>query len=252
MTTRTGAGGAGRPLVVGHRGAAGLAPENTLAACAVALGLGVDAIEVDVRLSADGVPIVLHDATLERTTNGRGLVAGWPDARLARLDATVGFTGGGFAPEPPPPLAAVLELAQGRAQIHLELKGDPQVPRALVQAVGDLLRARGADDVLLLSFDWDALRLARCLIPGVPLCVLAAAWSEDAALARLRAEGVAWLGLRYAALTSKRVSAAHATGLRLGVWTVNTVPAMRRARRLGVDAITSDRPDRLLAALASA
>src|SRR5581483_1048754 len=90
-TSRRQEGGVRRPLIIAHRGGRGLAPENTLAACARALRLGVDAIEIDVRLTADDEPVVLHDATLDRTTTGRGPIAALDAAAVGRLDATVGW-----------------------------------------------------------------------------------------------------------------------------------------------------------------
>jgi glycerophosphoryl diester phosphodiesterase len=213
----------------------------------------VDAVEVDVRLTADGVPVLLHDATLDRTTSGRGAVASWMAAELRSLDATATFRAHGLAPEPPPTLDEVLTALGGRVQAHVELKGDPLVPRALVDAVLGVVAQRDTRDVLLISFDWEALTLAGTLAPGVRLGALTSAWPAGgaAALARLRATGVEWLGVRHRVLTPTRVAVAHAAGLRVGVWTVNAPIAMRRAVALGVDAITTDRPDRLLAVLAS-
>src|SRR3954453_14472499 len=127
------------PRVVAHRGGGGLAPENTLAACSLALALGVDAVEVDARLSADGVPIILHDRTLHRTTDGHGPVARRADAALRRLDATMGPHHGAVPREPPPRLAEVLALLAGRIVVHVELKGDPRVPPRLVESVLGLL-----------------------------------------------------------------------------------------------------------------
>jgi glycerophosphoryl diester phosphodiesterase len=242
-----------RPLCVAHRGGAGLAPENTLAACRHALDLGVDAVEIDVRLTHDGVPVALHDAALDRTTRAHGLVADWPAARLRALDAGASWRGRPYPPEPPPALAAVLALVAGRAAVHVELKGDPHVPTALVRAVVAALHQQPNVEALLLSFDWEALRLARRAAPDVPRGALADHWPADAAavFASLAAGGVAWLGLRYAALTPARRARVRAAGLRLGVWTVNHPLALRRAVALGVDAITTDRPDRLAAALAA-
>jgi glycerophosphoryl diester phosphodiesterase len=241
------------PLVVAHRGGAGLAPENTLGACLRAVALGVDAVEVDVRLTADGVPVLLHDATLDRTTSGRGAVAAWMVAEVRGLDATATFPARGLAPEPPPTLAETLTVLRGGTESHVELKGDPLVSRALVDAVLDVVAQGDTREVLLISFDWDALTLAGTLAPGVRLGALTSAWPARGAawLVRLRAMGVEWLGVRHGTLTPARVAAAHAAGLRVGVWTVNATVAMRRAVALGVDAITTDRPDRLLAVLAS-
>ena len=237
-----------------HRGGAGLAPENTLAACAAAVRLGVDAVEVDVRLSADGVPVVLHDATLDRTTDGSGPLAAHTADSLRRLDATVSRRRGHIEPEPPPTLAQVLDVLGGRAAPHVELKGDPAVQPALVAAVVALVRdSAQAADTVLLSFDWDALAGARRLAPEIARGALAAAWPRDwpGALSRLVALQASWLGLRYAAATPARRLLARAGGLRFGVWTVNRRPSLRRAIDLGVDAISTDRPDRLLELLAS-
>jgi len=242
-----------RPLCVAHRGGAGLAPENTLAACRRALALGVDAVEIDVRLTRDGVPVALHDATLHRTTGAHGLLADWPATRLQALDASAAFPRRG-PPAPPPTLAAVLALVASRAALHVELKGEPRVPAALVEAVVAALRQQPAAECVLLSFDWQALALARQLAPAVPRGALADRWPADApaALAALAAAATTWLGLRYTALTPARRAVVRAAGLRLGVWTVNRRASLRRAVILGVDAITTDRPDRLLAILASA
>jgi glycerophosphoryl diester phosphodiesterase len=239
-----------RPLVVAHRGGAGLAPENTLSACARALQLGVDAIEVDVRLTRDGVPWVLHDATLDRTTTGHGALAEHLAANLATLDAS-GPRRGRRPPEPPPSLAQVVALVRGRAALHVELKGDPAVPPALVAAVVAALRDQSAGSwTALLSFDWPALDAAHALAPGIGLCALAREWPAPPTLAHLSGEGIAWLGVRHRALTAARVRAARDRGLRVGAWTVDTRPGMHRAVRLGVDAITTDWPDRLQALLA--
>src|SRR5262245_32698517 len=198
-----------RPLVVAHRGGAGLAPENTLGACARALQLGVDAIEVDVRLTRDGVPWVLHDATLDRTTTGHGALAEHPAASLATLDASVPRRGR-CPPEPPPSLSQVLALVRGRAALHLELKGDPVVPAALVSAVIAALRDQSAAScTLLLSFDWRALDAAHALAPELALCALARVWPAPPALAHLAAGGIAWLGVHHGALTAARVRAAR-------------------------------------------
>jgi glycerophosphoryl diester phosphodiesterase len=241
-----------RPLVVAHRGGRGLAPENTLLACARALRLGVDAIEIDVRLTADAHPVVLHDATLDRTTTGRGPVTGLDAAAVRRLDATVGWHERGVKPQPPPLLTDVLALVGRRAALHVELKGDPSVPAALVERVVALLRPV-VPPPLLLSFDWAALRLSRELAPWLATEPLLGTWpaAAPALLADLTRARTRWLGIRYGLVSPSRVVAVHAAGSRLNVWTVNRVPSLRRALRLNVDAITTDRPDRLLSVLAS-
>lgn len=237
-----------------HRGGAALAPENTLAACAQVLARGADAIEVDVRLTADGVPVLLHDATLDRTTNGRGPLAALAAAQVAALDATIAWRRRRATPEPPPTLAATLALIADRVPLFLDLKGDPRVPAALVTAVLAAQRAAGARRVTLLSFDWSALLQARTLAPGVSVGALAAWWPPGGvpALARLAAAGIEWLGLHHRVLTPQRAGAVRAAGLRLYVWTVNDSRALRRVAPLGADAIATDHPAWLKARLAPA
>src|SRR5207248_1590355 len=174
------------------------APENTLAACSLALALGVDAVEVDVRLTADGVPVLLHDPTLDRTTDGHGPVARLADAALRRLDATAGPHHGAVPAEPPPRLADVVALAAGRIALHVELKGHPRVPASLVEAVLGLLEGL-VPPPRLLSFDWEALRLARRLAPSVQTEALVGDWPAlwDGPLGLLTGVGASWLGLRY-------------------------------------------------------
>jgi len=229
-----------------------LAPENTLAACSLALALGVDAVEVDVRLTADGVPVLLHDPTVDRTTDGHGPVARLTISALRRLDATAGPHHGAVPREPPPRLAEVLALVAGRIALHVELKGDPRVPAPLVEGVLRLLDGH-LPPPLLLSFDGQALRLARRLAPAIETEALLGDWPSTghAPLALVAGVGASWLGLRYELLTASRARQVHDAGLRLNVWTVNRRPSMARARRLPVDAITTDRPDHLLALLAS-
>lgn len=240
------------PLVVAHRGGAALSPENTLAACRRALAEGVDAIEVDVRLSADGVPVVLHDATLERTTNGRGRLSAYCGSDLARLDATAHWRGAPVPPEPPPRLDTVVAVVGQHAALHVELKGSPHVPNALIDAVARVLEQAGRPPVVL-SFDWSALRRLHARAPDLERGALLADWPRDAGrrLAVLRAGGVRWLGLAYRLATPRRLAQVQAATLRVGLWTVNHPASLRRALRLDVDAITTDRPDRLRGLLAS-
>jgi len=121
-----------RISVIAHRGAASEAPENSLAAIDAAIRMGCDIVEVDVRLSQDGKPVLIHDATVDRTTNGRGRVdeLSWP--RLRELDASAGF-GRGFKRAGVPSLEEAIGLVRGRARLYLDLKGAK--PEAVVQTV---------------------------------------------------------------------------------------------------------------------
>src|SRR5207247_1736958 len=114
----------GRPLIVGHRGAMGYAPENTFASYERAVALGVDAVECDVHLSADGVPVVIHDHTLDRTTDGRGPVRDHTLEQLKRLDAGA-WRGAEFAGQRLPTLDELLGWCASRVPLPIELKNGP-------------------------------------------------------------------------------------------------------------------------------
>ncbi|HLI26661.1 MAG TPA: glycerophosphodiester phosphodiesterase [Chloroflexota bacterium] len=239
------------PLVVAHRGGAAEAPENTLAAVRHALAVGADAVEVDVRLTADGVPVCLHDATLDRTTNGRGLLAAHPAAAVARLDATARWRGTPrYPPEPPPPLAAVLATVAGRAQLFVELKLPPDAAAAapLVHAVWQALAAHEAFAwTTALAFDWAALVALRQRAPGLATQALLRRPLRPGLAAQLAALGIASVGLPARHCDAAAVAAARAAGLLVNVWGANAPPAWERLRALGVAALTTDYPAALQA-----
>jgi glycerophosphoryl diester phosphodiesterase len=249
-----------RPFLAGHRGAAGEAPENTLAAFRCGVTAGAEVIETDVRLSSDGVVVCCHDDTVDRTTDGVGEVARLSAAALGRLDAGARFTsdGGRTFPwrgrgESVATLAAALEALPG-ARFNVELKGDD--PR-LARAVVDLLAASGrAPDVLVSGSDdgllAEATRAAEA--SGVPLAV---GMGEEGVRACLAAAArgrppprVAPLQLPYEhegtwLVTPALVAWAHAHGLEVYTWTVNDPGALRRLLAAGVDGVVSDVPSRL-------
>jgi glycerophosphoryl diester phosphodiesterase len=230
-------------LGLAHRGASGRAPENTHAAFAAALDLGAAAIELDCQLSADGELVVIHDETLERTTNGRGPVGDRTAAELAVLDA-----GAWFAPEfrgeRIPRLADVLAQLRGRATLNVEIKSarDLGVIEAKLAAVVQAEDAR--DWVVFSSFHPEAVRAMRTVAPWARLGVLCDrdprpdffALAADVN-AELLIPGRRWVDARV-------VEEAHVRGLRVWVWTVNEPGEMRRLLALGVDAIFSDYPER--------
>jgi glycerophosphoryl diester phosphodiesterase len=223
----------GRPWVIGHRGCAGLRPENTLAGFRHALALGVDAVECDVHRTRDGYLAVVHDAHLDRTTNGRGAVADHRLEELRALDA-----GGG---EPVPELGEVLDLVRGRAHAVVELKSEHSAAPA-VQAV----RTRGMwDQTTFISFDLDRLREVRALAPAARTGALFARSGPDTVREAVRA-GASVLDVHYSALTPELAAEAHARGLAVWVWTPSTEADLRRLLALPVDGITTDRPDLLL------
>jgi glycerophosphoryl diester phosphodiesterase len=231
----------GRPLVVGHRGASGHAPENTLVAFERALGDGADALECDIHLTQDGRLAVIHDGMLDRTTNGHGLVAGFTLATLKTLDA-----GGG---ERIPALEEVLELAKGRARVIVEIKSGPLpyagIESALVKAIGRVCgRAGDKPEVLAISFDHRVIRNLRELAPGLATGLLYLARAADpAALARSADAQVLMPQHNY--VSADDVRAAHDAGLGIFAWTADDPADIARLARIGIDGITSNYPDRV-------
>jgi len=256
--------------VYAHRGGAALRPENTIASFDYGLSLGADGLELDVHLSRDGVVVVHHDATLERTTSGRGKIADFTADELARLDAGHWFTG--VPPKPGaegtsfpfrgkghgvPRLRQVLVRYPG-VPLIIELKvNDPELAR---RAVDDVRAAGASDRVAFGSFGWRVLRAAREYEPRIPT----GASREEVRLALYRS----WLRwpLRSTAyrelqvpersgptrIISRRfIAHAHRAGIPVKVWTVNDPADMHRLLDWGVDALISDRPDLAVAAVAA-
>ncbi len=162
----------GRPYAVGHRGAMGHAPENTLASFRKGFELGAPLLELDIHLSADGQIVVIHDETVDRTTNGSGRVCDLSAADIRRLDAGSWFSAE-FAGEPLPLLDEVLEWAHGRVGLVIELKLGPVWYPGIEEALVTLLRQHGAEaEVLAISFDHIAVRRVKQVAPAVKTAVM--------------------------------------------------------------------------------
>jgi len=236
------------PVVIGHRGAAALAPENTLAGFRAAAAAGARWVEFDVKLSADGVAVLMHDATLERTTDGRGAVAAAPAAALAALDAG-GWFGPGFRGERVPTLVeAIAELERLGLGANVEIKPCPGRAAATAGAVAEILAARWPGSLpapLISSFEPECLAVARDAAPALPRGLLVDRLVPDwrAAVGVLGCASVN-LGRRRASRAA--IAAVLAAGLRLVVWTVNEAVEAARLVADGASAIITDRPDALL------
>ena len=234
-------------LGIAHRGASGRAPENTHAAFAAALALGAEAIELDCQLSADGELVVIHDETLERTTDGRGPVGDRSAADLMRLDAGSWF-GPEFRGERIPRLADVLEQLRERVTLNVEIKSARDVG-TIERRLADLTAVESAAGwVVFSSFHPQALRNLRTIAPWARIGVLCDAdplQSGGLALATELGAEVLIPGRRW--VNRRVVEAAHERGLDVWVWTVNEPGEMRRLIALGVDALFSDYPERFAA-----
>lgn len=235
-----------RPLILGHRGARTQAPENTLPAFRRALQAGADGVELDVRLTGDGHVVVLHDATLARTTDGQGRVHRHTLAQLRRLDAGSWF-GPDFSGTRLCTLQEALDLLAGATLVNVELKGSLWAGPGLEGAVSKIVRAREMlGQVLVSSFSTaDLWRLRRV---------------DDAiALGWLHGPGPAgWLRLLWARLlhlqalhpfhstvSEAYVGRAHRRGLRVFVWTINKESQAKQLAAWGVNGLITDRPEEM-------
>lgn len=230
------------PLVIAHRGASGSAPENTLAAFRRAAELGADMIELDVQLTRDGEVVVIHDATLERTTNGSGPVRERTLAELRRLDAG-GWFATGFRGERVPTLREVLAAVPLAVNVELKPCGDDGLEaRALsvVESAGALGR------VVFSSFEDSALERLRVCSATATLAVLWEYAPIPEAVRRAERVAARALHLRKEAATPEALADLTAAGLAVRVWTVNEPADFDRLAAAGVDGIFSDFPERFL------
>jgi glycerophosphoryl diester phosphodiesterase len=229
-------------LLVGHRGARGEAPENTVAGFEHALAVGVDALELDVRLCADGELVVVHDDTLDRTTDAGGPVAALTAPELARVDARGSFP---VWPEPVgvPTLGEVLDRFAGRTRLAIEVKRDApdRMARVVEQLVAMLRARRLGDRVLVTSFEPQALATARRLAPELPRAYIGAFDSPEY-LGRAAELDCAQVDVPVATGSAEVVRAAQALGMRVCGWLGNTPDTLRVLVGWGVDAITTDYP----------
>jgi glycerophosphoryl diester phosphodiesterase len=230
------------PLRIAHRGASGLYPENTLLAFRRAAECGVDMLELDVLFSRDGALVVVHDQTLDRTTNGTGPVSARTLAELRALDAGQG--------ERIPVLEEVLALA-GEAGLRLvvELKGaDEAASTAIAEALVPALDQAGwLDRAVVTSFQPGALRRARALAPRLPTMLDPTPWdgslSPRAACEQALHAGANVLGYDQRHVTPALVDECRLCGLALWPWVANTPDDIGRLVRLGVPGLMTDRPD---------
>lgn len=236
-------------FVTAHRGFSGRAPENTPAAFRAAIEAGCDMIELDVHLSRDGMVVVIHDDTLERTTNGRGQVADQIYAELRRWDAGSWFDPR-FSGEYIPTLAEILSMARNRILVNIELKkGRQAFPYTLQELADRTLRevesAGLSDQVLFSSFDSDAIDRISEQNPRLPVALITASpWlrPEEAG----GGKRYPTLNCRITVLNERNTRRARAEGVRIHAWTVNDPEAMKGAIALGVDGIITNHPDRLI------
>ncbi len=220
-------------IVTSHRGAGFLEPENTLRAIRRAIDLGADQVEIDVQLTRDGHLVLMHDETVDRTTNGKGKLSELLFADLRQLDAGQG--------ERVPTLEEVLDLTHGKITPQIELKSPGLAPAVI--ATLDALAC--TDRVILTSFLHSELAEARQLYPSIATGALWGRLPNDV-VGQAKQLGVQALHLWHQFITPQIIADAHAHGLLVRAWNANKEEEMQRLIDLGVDAIGSDRPDVLI------
>ena len=231
-------------LNIAHRGASGTHPENTLAAFLAACDDGAQMCELDVQATRDGAVVVMHDDTVDRTTDGHGAVAQLSLAEIQRLDAGAKFDAR-FAGARVPTLDDVFRATRGKLSLNIEIKEG-----AVERQVCELMRAHDVlSTSMVSSFEWKALEAVRAIVPAIRVALLAEknpAALLDAASA-MRAHAV---NPRYDLADVAFCREAHARGLAVLVWTVDVPAAMRTLIDAGVDGIMTNYPARLRDVLA--
>lgn len=252
------------PLIIAHRGYSAIAPENTAIAVELGVQSGADFVEIDVQMSADGEVVLMHDATLTRTTNAPlrfPLKAPWNTgdflaAELYSLDAGTWFgysrdpLNFAFAGEPVPSLVEILELLTDRAGLLLEVKSPGLYP-GIEEAIARDLEVTGwvrdgvaTQALIVQSFDWESMRTYANLHPQVPVGLLGnppqdeATWTDVAGYAD-------WINPGHTNLSPDVVADIHRRGFRTSPYTINDAPRMRELLDMGVDGVITDQPARL-------
>lgn len=228
--------------VIAHRGASGTCPENTLPAFRRAVEVGAPMIELDVQLTRDGYPVVIHDRTLDRTTSGRGAVRRRTLAEIAALDAGRWFAPG-FAGTQVPMLGEVLAAIPIRINVELKAVRDDGLERRVLETVetaGALAR------VIFSSFDPSSLGRLRALSRSAELAILWSGGSIVRALAVAERVGARSVHLRKGRGAPAAIAAGHAAGLAVRVWTVNAPTDFARLTDAGADGVFTDHPERFL------
>jgi len=245
-----------RTLVIAHRGNSGVAPANTMESIRQAVELGVDIIELDVRSSRDGVPVLIHDDTVDETTDGSGSVLSLDLAQLKRLDAG-SWKDKKYAGERIPTLREALEFARGRVSLSLDLKDEAIIP-AMIGAVHE---ADMVDDVVICGCCEPQAEKIRAIDKSIAVLFNTDSQLDELAdradksdfvreyIHRASRGGLAALNVSFKYVTSELIHKAHIRALPVWTWTADDKKDMRHLIKMGVDAIYTNYPERLLEVL---
>ncbi|MEO9473952.1 MAG: glycerophosphodiester phosphodiesterase family protein [Cyclobacteriaceae bacterium] len=246
--------------IIAHKGASGIAPENTMAAFKAALDLGVDMIELDVRNTNDEEIIVFHDETLDRTTDGSGLVHDYTLEEIKKLDAGAWFGEAKYVGERVPTLKEVLDFIDGRCKVLIEIKHmDHPHYHDFAEKLVDVIRAEknGYDWVILQSYEdgyiaaaheYDDHVQTKKMLIGEESTPLIAFYVETRLhLGRAKPEGrLSALNPEYTTLSTRRIFRMHAHGFKVYTYPVNNRDDMVKMMHMGVDGIITDHPEIML------
>jgi glycerophosphoryl diester phosphodiesterase len=233
----------GAPLLrVGHRGAKGHAPENTMISFMMGADMGVTAVETDVHLSKDGEVVLIHDHSVDRTTNGHGFVKDMTLAELKKLDAGSWYDAR-FAGERIPTLTELLTWAKDRVGIAIEIKNGPIYYPDIAEKTIRLLREHGMErQVILISFDHFVVREAKQIAPEIATGILYVGGLVDA-VAAARAALADAVHPNWTFVTPELVRTVHEAGLMISPWNPNDLPTLRMLSQMGVDSVGTDYPE---------
>ena len=224
-------------LKIGHRGARGHEPENTLIGFQKAIDLHVDRIELDVHLSTDGEIMVIHDETLERTTNGEGRVNQFSLPQLKRLKAEKS--------QAIPTLTEVLDLIDQKCDVNIELKSFETAEKVVLLIEKYISEKKWRyDQFVVSSFDWNALKQVHLLNAKIPIGVLTET-DIDLALAFAKFIQAKSIHPYFHLLTAEKTKQLQTEGFLVFPWTVNEIEDIKKIKNYNVDGIISDFPDRL-------
>ncbi|MFC2028612.1 glycerophosphodiester phosphodiesterase [Chloroflexota bacterium] len=231
------------PLVIAHRGASLIAPENTLSAFKLAEELKADAIELDVKLTSDRQVVVIHDYTVDRTTNGTGKVSDKSLAEIKELDAGGTFNDK-YSGEKIPTLREVFELLGDQIRLNIELTNYSSPLDRLVHEVHKIINEFNFQDTILISsFLPSNLKLVRKLMPGIPCGLLTfpglLGWLSRKLTRQSYYEA---LHIHVKDIDEKEIKKVHLSGKNIYTWTINSKKGMKEALNMGVDGIFTDDP----------
>ncbi|WP_338788703.1 glycerophosphodiester phosphodiesterase [Metabacillus sp. FJAT-53654] len=233
--------------IVAHRGAAGYAPENTIAAFDKAVEMKADYIEIDVQRSKDGELVIIHDTSVNRTTDGTGKVGDLTFTELRSLDAG-SWKGEQFKGEKIPTFAEILDRYHGKVGILIELKA-PELYPGIEESIAQELTARNLDvpqneKIIIQSFNFESMKIMNELLPKVPIGVLTSSKLHTTPEALQEFSTYAdYFNPSYGIVTKDLVDQVHSIGMKISSWTVRSQEAADFLLEMDVDAIITDYPD---------